>query len=214
MPKDAKKTLGESAYQALRKKVLSLESGTYLSARQFAAEIGMSYTPVREAFLRLQREGALRQVPSVGFFVESLDLNDILQIYQVRECVEPFALQKVFSRILPQHILQMRAHVESQVEALKAGDIMQYMKLDIALHEIVLDIYGNKHIKSMYHSIREHYMFCSNKIAVTYYPDAIIEHTEWIDAIDSGDKERALNLLNKHIENAKQRMKDGYINIL
>ncbi len=214
MPKDIKKTLGESAYQALRKKVLTLESGTYLSARQFAEEIGMSYTPVREAFLRLQREGALRQVPSVGFFVETLDLNDILQIYQVRECVEPFTLQKVFTRIQPQHVLQMRTLVDSQSEALTEGDIMQYMKLDIALHEVILDIYGNKHIKNMYHSIREHYMFCSNKIAVAYYPDAIIEHTQWIDAIERGEKDNAIDLLNKHIENAKQRMKDGYINII
>lgn len=214
MPRDAKNTLGERAYQALRDKILTLDSGTYLSARQFANEIGMSYTPVREAFLRLQREGSLRQVPNVGFFVETMDLKDILQIYQVRECIEPFILQKVFSLFLPQHIAQMRSLVEQQSRALKTGDIMQYMRLDITLHEVGLEIYGNKHIKSLYHSIREQYMICSNKIAVAYYPDAISEHNAFITAIEQGDKELALTLINQHIENAKQRMKDGYTNII
>lgn len=214
MPRETKNTLGERAYQALRDKVLTLDSGTYLSARKFANEIGMSYTPVREAFLRLQREGSLRQVPNVGFFVETMDLNDILQTYQVRECIEPFVLQKVFSLFMPPHISKMRAFVQQQTEALKEGDIMQYMRLDIALHEVMLDIYGNKHISALYHGIREQYMFCSQKIAVTYYPDAITEHTNWINAIEQGDKALALSLINAHIENAKQRMKDGYINVI
>lgn len=214
MPKNSKHTLGERAYHALREKVMTLESGTYLSARGFADEIGMSYTPVREAFLRLQREGSLRQVPNVGFFVETMDLNDILQVYQVRECIEPFVLNKVFPLFLPQHIHQMRSLSDMQKEALQAGDIVQYMRLDIALHEVVLDLYANKHLKNLYHSIREHYMFCSQKIGVTHHPDAIAEHSEWIDAIEAKDREVALRLTVEHIENAKQRMKDGYINVI
>lgn len=208
-----RETLGDRAYYALKDKIVTLESGTYLSARRFANDIGMSYTPVREAFLRLRREGSIRQVPNVGFFVETMDLSDLVQFFQVRECIEPYVLRKVISRVSPLQIQMMRDYVEKQSQALASGDIMQYMLLDITLHEVLLNLYGNRHLITLYHSIREKYMVCSNKVAVDYYPDAMSEHTSLIDAIERSDIKSSLKLLTNHIENAKQRMQDGYINV-
>lgn len=209
-----KNTLSDKAYQALKEKIINLKSGSYLSARQFASEIGMSYTPVREAFLRLQREGAIKQVPNVGFFVENIDLADLYQSYEVRECIEPFVLKKAFNRFTPEHITTMKALIEKQNKTLASGKIMQYMRLDIELHEIMFRIYNNKPLLDFYRSIREQHMFCSNKIAVTFNEDALQEHKMLIDAIEAGDLQSALNILNSHIENAKQRMKEGYISVI
>jgi DNA-binding GntR family transcriptional regulator len=141
----AKDTLSEKAYQTLKDKIITLKSGSYLSARQFANEIGMSYTPVREAFLRLQREGAIKQVPNVGFFVETIDWANLYQSYEVRECIEPFVLKKAFNRFTPEHTAAMRNIVEKQSKALSSGKIMQYMRLDIDLHEVMFrtDFYEN-----------------------------------------------------------------------
>ena len=205
---------GKQAYAELKKKILTVEGGAYLSARQFANEIGMSYTPVREAFLRLQSEGTLRQVPGVGYFVATMDINDMLQAFQVRECIEPFVLQKVFAHIKPEDIARMREYIEEQKEALAAGDIAKYMKLDIRLHEVTMDAYGNQHLKSAYHTIREKYMYCSNRIALTFSPSAIDEHAEMVDSIEACDLEQSLKLLNDNIDNARQRMMDGYITVV
>lgn len=209
-----KNTLSEKAYQALKDKIINLKSGSYLSARQFASEIGMSYTPVREAFLRLNREGAIKQVPNVGFFVETVDLADLYQSYEVRECIEPFVLKKAFNRFTSEDIATMRTFVENQAKALSSGNIMEYMNLDIELHEIMFRIYNNRQLLELYRNIREQHMFCSNKIAITFNEDALHEHTLFIDAIEAGDLEKALYILNTHIENAKQRMKEGYISVI
>ena len=207
-------SLGEHAYNVLKEKLLTLEGGAYLSSRQFANEIGMSYTPVREAFLRLQKEGALKQIPNVGFFVAEMNINEIMQLFEVRECIEPFVLKQIITRVTPSHIVLMRALVEEQKQALDAGEITRYMKLDIEIHEVLLDIYGNPHLKSMYHTVRERYMICSNRIALAFHPDALEEHTSLIDAIEAGNTELALDLLNKHFENAKQRIMEGYIKVI
>ena len=209
----AKDTLSEKAYQALKEKITNLQSGSYLSARQFASEIKMSYTPVREAFLRLQREGTIRQVPNVGFFVENIDLVDIYQSYEVRECIEPFVLKKAFNRFTPEHISHMRALLEKQIKTLSSGKIMQYMRYDIELHEIMFNIYNNKPLLELYRNIREQHMFCSNKIAIAFNEDALDEHKMFIDSIEAGDLQRSLSILNSHIDNAKQRMKEGYISV-
>lgn len=95
----SKITLGEKAYEALKKKVATMESGAHLSVRSFAKEIGIGYTPVREAFLRMEREGTLRQIPNVGFFVQGYDFTSVIHYYQVRECVEPFVLKQVFAQL-------------------------------------------------------------------------------------------------------------------
>ena len=212
--RNTKETLSEQAYSVLKEKLLTLESGAYLSARQFANDIGMSYTPVREAFLRLQSEGALKQIPNVGFFVATMDLSEMAQLFQVRECVEPFVLNKVFQRITGEHITRMREHENEQREALAAKDIARYMAIDIRLHSVLLELYGNQHLISLYSKVREKYMFCSNRIALGFYPGAIDEHSRVIDAIEAGDAELSLELLNSHIDNAKQRMMEGYTNVV
>ena len=206
-------SLSEHAYVSLKEKLLTMESGAYLSARKFANEIGVSYTPVREAFLRLQKEGALKQIPNVGFLVATMDINEILQMFQVRECIEPFVLRHVIKRMTPNYISTMRRYTEEQKQALEVRDIVQYMKLDIKIHEVLLDIYDNQHLKTMYHTIREKHLFCSKRIAQMLYPGALEEHAKLIDAIESGDTKLATKVLNEHIENAKQRIMEGYIKI-
>lgn len=207
-------TLSEQAYNALKEKILTLESGAYISARQFANEVDMSYTPVREAFLRLQSEGTLRQAPNVGFYVASMDINDILQLYQVRECIEPFVLKQVINRVTPSHIILMRKFAEEQKQSLNTKDIAKYMKIDISLHEVLLDLYGNPYFISMYHTAREKYMFCSNRIALSFSSDALEEHVKLIDAIESGDTELSLKMLDLHFENAKKRVMEGFIKVI
>jgi DNA-binding GntR family transcriptional regulator len=206
-------TLSELAYDTLKEKLLTMESGAYLSARQFAQEIGISYTPVREAFLRLQKEGALKQIPNVGFFVATMDVNDILEMFQVRECIEPFVLQNVATRVTPSHIVIMRGYNEEQRHALETGNITKYMKLDIKIHEVLLDIYDNPHLASIYHTVREKYLFCSKRIALSFYPDALEEHDKLISAIESGEVELSEKILREHIENAKLRIMEGYIKV-
>ena len=99
----SKKPLSTIAYKTIKTRIANMPSGSYLSARQCALELGISYTPVREAFLQLQKEGVLRQVPNVGFFIESIDLTDLFQMFQVRECIELFALDKIFDKLGASH---------------------------------------------------------------------------------------------------------------
>ncbi len=206
-------TLGEQAYQALKNKIMTLESGTYMSARQFATEIGMSYTPVREAFLRLQREGYVKQIPNVGFFVETMKFSDLIQFYQVRECLEPFVLNKVFSRFTPQHLAQMKEYIEMQRAALMEGEIMEYIALDVKVHEVMFDLYGNHYLAEFYHNIRSQYMICSDYVARAGNPVAVRDHEMIVKAIEEGRKEDAHTLLCDHISESKFRIKQGYMNI-
>jgi DNA-binding GntR family transcriptional regulator len=136
------KPLSDQAYVLLKRKIMSEGSGAYISARQFATEVGISYTPVREAFLRLQKEGALKLVPNVGFFVQSLDLPDLLQILEVREAIETFVWDKVFDHLGLDSLIQMKNLVKQQREAVISGDAFMYHQVDKSMHEIPFRIYA------------------------------------------------------------------------
>lgn len=213
MKEKTKSSLSDVAYRALKERIITLGGGSYISARQFANEVGLSYTPVREAFLRMQREGTLKLIPNVGFFINTFDISELIQIYQARECTELFVLDKAFDLIKKEHIEQMKI-VNSHLDtALSRGNIIEYQQLDIKFHEIIFVIYGNKHLLRFYRNIREQYMLCSVKVAKRQSNAAILEHAELIASIEAGNKEKAISDLKKNISLAKERMIEGYINV-
>src|SRR5659263_221116 len=176
MSGDMKNNLSNVAYNALRNKVMNAEAGSYLSARQLAKDIGISYTPVREAFLRMVKEGALRLEPNVGFFVQSLDINDLVQIFQVRECIEAFILDKVFTRITQAELNQMKQLTKQMDDALNRDDISEYQSLDVVFHDIIFKLYGNRLLENFYSDIRDQYMICSKEVAGRQTHRSINEH--------------------------------------
>lgn len=213
MKEKSKSSLSDVAYHALKKKIITLGGGSYISARQFANELGLSYTPVREAFLRLQREGTLKLIPNVGFFINTFDIGELIQIFQARECTEVFVLEKAFDLVTKEHIDQMKKINAQLAAALAKGNIVEYQQLDIKLHETLFIIYGNRHLLNFYRNIREQYMLCSVRVAKRLSNAAVLEHAEVIECIESGDKEKAVNALKKNITQAKERVIEGYINV-
>lgn len=209
-----KKTLmlSEVAYQELKERIAKLPSGSYLSARQYAKDLGMSYTPIREAFLHLQKDGILRQVPNVGFFVASIDLADLIQVFQVRECIEVFALQKVFQKLRQEHIDKMHKHCKELRTAKEKGDSYHYMAADAAFHKIPLELLGNSCLLTVYDNVRSQYTLCTAQLVKTLDDEVAAEHEGIIASIENRDMEQALEMLRTHIVNMKQRLLESYVN--
>lgn len=203
----------DEAYLALKKKIANMDSGSHLSIRNFASEIGMSYTPVREAFLRLEQEGVLRQVPHVGFFVQGYDMPAIAHCYQVRECLEPFVLQNVFHLLTADDIQLMQEHLDAGTAAIREGSLSSFIDHDIAFHEVIFTRYGNPYLSSLYHSVREKNKYCSKGIQ-TVFSYATEDHTQLLNAIKAGNLGKSVEILSTHIKHAKANMLAGFVELL
>lgn len=207
----SKKPLSTIAYKTIKTRIANMPSGSYLSARQCALELGISYTPVREAFLQLQKEGVLRQVPNVGFFIESIDLTDLFQMFQVRECIELFALDKVFDKLGASHVAAMRHTCLQAEEALRANDGYRYSELDGAFHRIPLELLGNKPLLALYDETRAKYLIVSGQMLPLIDDGIQSGHLSLIDAVERRDKAGAARVLLHHIQEMKQRIIDNYV---
>jgi DNA-binding GntR family transcriptional regulator len=70
-----------------------LPEGSRINEVHLAAELGVSRTPLREALARLAQEGALDNVPRIGWFVRPLTIEELEQIYPIRPLLDPEALR-------------------------------------------------------------------------------------------------------------------------
>ena len=88
--KPANTSLAEKAYSVIREKILrgDLPLGQILSRRKLADELEMSFSPVTEAFQRLEADGLVESRPRVGTRVRIPTTLDVRGHYVVREALE------------------------------------------------------------------------------------------------------------------------------
>ncbi len=86
-------TYKEKAFKTIRRQIISnqLPAGEPLNERELAGRLSISKTPIREAILLLHNEGLVRFFPKKGAFVAPVTLDDVREIIQIREGIEPVA---------------------------------------------------------------------------------------------------------------------------
>lgn len=203
-------SLSEKAYYRVKDMISTCEKGKYLSMRDVALQLGMSYTPVREAFQKLKNEGLLQLEPNVGFFVPSLDINDLLKIYQARECIEPFAFEGAADLLTAADIAALKESIRKQKKCLTQKKIKEYLREDEKFHQVFLDVFNNPYMTELVKSVRAKYLVCSKSIKHGS-EIALVEHEKIVEYLEQGQMEKAANLLKEHITAAKLRMMEGYI---
>lgn len=97
----------EIVLERLRKAIMdgSFEPGDRLVETSIAEGMGVSRTPVREAFRQLEIEGLAENVPRKGTIVKGISKRDILEIYEIREVLEGLAFRLACANISEARIL-------------------------------------------------------------------------------------------------------------
>jgi DNA-binding GntR family transcriptional regulator len=103
-------TLREAIIESL------LPPGERLSEVSLAQQLNVSRTPVREAFVQLEREGLVSVVPRVGAYVRAVTAREVDEIYTVRAALESLAVELAAANIT----LLGRARLEEVIEAMRA----------------------------------------------------------------------------------------------
>uniref|UniRef100_A0A8R2D7D9 HTH gntR-type domain-containing protein n=2 Tax=cellular organisms TaxID=131567 RepID=A0A8R2D7D9_ACYPI len=105
-----KPSLSEIAYRRIKEMILSLTlaPGSSLTEMGLIDQLGMSRTPIREALYRLQQERFVELTPRKGWFVSEIKLQDIQQLFVIREALEGIATRQATQRT-PDHELAVMA---------------------------------------------------------------------------------------------------------
>jgi len=130
----------------------SLTASSLITEGDIAQTLGLSRTPVREAFLALESAGLLRLFPKKGAVVTAIDDDETAELLQVRILLETKAVQLLGER--PQHIdavaTELRELIQAQSDAAAAGDLLAYARADHRFHSRIVDETRNRVIDDIY----------------------------------------------------------------
>lgn len=107
-----------------------LSPGERINEVHLARQLGVSRTPLREALVRLAHEGALRIAPRIGYFVQSLTLDEFEQIYAIRQLLDPEALR--LAGVPSRERLERLVEINDAMSL--AGDAESVIALDDEFH--------------------------------------------------------------------------------
>lgn len=194
------------AYDYLYNAILSNEilPGTPISESDIASKLGISRTPIREALKILDTEGLVKQIRNRGTFVTEITIQDIEEIFTLRELFEIHSLKSAYKFITDETL----NHLESQIVSLKEGDDQKrYFDVDEMIHGTIVNHSGNSRLITFRNLINSQIKMLRIISAQdpSHFKRSREQHLEIIKAIKSRDLETAESLLENHIREIKDR---------
>jgi DNA-binding GntR family transcriptional regulator len=127
---------GARTFLALRHAIvtLKLQPGQWFSEQEMAQQLGVSRTPVREAFIKLAEAGLVEVLPQRGSFVRKISVKAVRDARFVREAIELAVLRQAVGRLEPGFFRAGRELIAAQRAAAADADLERFLELDDAFH--------------------------------------------------------------------------------
>jgi DNA-binding GntR family transcriptional regulator len=175
--------------------------GAQLREVELAAALGVSRGPVREALLKLEREGLVRGEWHRGTTVTALSDGDVAELASLRAALEQLAVGLVVERG------EGLAEVDAAVRRMeRAADEHEMVRCDLAFHDAVYAAAGHRRLEEAWRAIRSQvHLFLLTRIGVDsdgYLAGIPAEHRQLADALREGDRDAALELFATHRRHA------------
>jgi len=216
----ARGPLVEQVYKSLKDAIITgrIAPGCCLYEEPLTQALGVSRTPLREAFNRLKSDGLIEVIPHRGAFVVELEAHDIDNLLEAREVIETAFFMRAARRLAPEELLKIRqalqrSHRQLQGKRGKADQqkaLQTYLRIDRDLHDRLIEASGNKYWLKLYHDLRERIELCGHQVSQLphRFRRIVQEHLELIEALLAGDLARGRQCLRTHIRNVQQGVQE------
>lgn len=150
-------SLREQARGFLRTSVVTgvLEEGRLYSVGEFAQQLGVSATPVREAVFDLAHQGLVEVVRNRGFMVLPLTDQDLDEIFQLRMLLEVPAVEALAGRLDANIVARSRDLVRQCLTAARDADLAGFLEADREFHLLLLSAYHNSRLLQIVDRLRD-----------------------------------------------------------
>jgi DNA-binding GntR family transcriptional regulator len=198
-----RRPLHEEAADRLRDLIVQgrLVAGIRLNERLLTAELGVSRTPLREAFKVLATEGLVELLPNRGAIVSQMDPVRLSESLAVMGALEALAGELACRSATDAQINEVRALHYEMLAYHARGDLAGYFKFNQAIHLKIVKYSGNSMLYNIYRQLngnvrRARYMANLSK---ERWDAAVREHDEILAALAARDVKRIKALLSDHL---------------
>lgn len=194
----------DDAYRVLHARIVSgeLKPGQKMREVEIADSLGLSRTPVREAFHRLKGDGLLTQEPNKGAVVRQLDYQSISELYKIREVLEGTAAGLAARQISEVELAALYDMLALQMQA--KDDVAEASRLNKLFHRTLCLSAHNRYLVEMIDGLDlSMALLGRSTLGLDARKDeAIAEHREILDAIAADDATAAEETARRHIRSA------------
>lgn len=208
--------LREQAYDAFTRHLLDrrLLPGQFVSQRELADRTSMSLAAIREMIPRLEAEGLIRAINQRGLQIVHVDLQMVIDAFQLREMIETTAIV-AFVRKAPAEEVEAHAGLLDRLleqtgdgSAVPPALLEEAQRADWALHDAFVATLGNRILADIHrvNSIRIR-MILQERISITRprMPSTLQQHKAILDAIRGRDEAAAVAALKAHLACSRER---------
>jgi DNA-binding GntR family transcriptional regulator len=194
--------LREQVLQHVRAEIISGQSlpGTMYSVPTLADDLGVSTTPVREALLELARNGLIEPVRNRGFRVLETTLEELSELFEVRELLEVRAAE-LLTRRAPKGLGGLARLADEIRDAVKVDDVHGYLEADRRFHQAFIAAAGNALLTQMAMAARDRMRLygISSRAGLERQVASVAEHYKLIELAMVGNVKSIKVLLKEHI---------------
>ncbi|MGC3954987.1 MAG: GntR family transcriptional regulator [Propionicimonas sp.] len=196
-------SLVEVAQDYLRERITSggFAPGYRLKERDLVEEIGISRVPIREALRGLASEGFVTLTPRRGAVVTTLEPEDLVEIFEVREALEVQEAALAARKATPAEIAMMFEQVTASERGLLDGDRKAVDQANLAFHAVLVQMTHNDLLSKLLEPLqnRLNWLLRQN-------PDPrelCVEHRALAEAIAAHDVAEAQRLAIRHVQTSR-----------
>ncbi|ODV10966.1 MAG: GntR family transcriptional regulator [Rubrivivax sp. SCN 70-15] len=184
-----------------------LMPGTKLAEQQIADLFKVSRTLVRQALNQLSRDRLVTLEPARGAFVARPSVDEARQVFEVRKMVEAALLRQLCARITDAQIVELRAHLKREADAVARTDVTGRTRLLADFHVVLARMLGNEVLAQLLADLLSR----SSLIALMYQSSHSAEHSAHehvaiVDALERRDARAAVRLLEAHLGNVERNL--------
>jgi GntR family transcriptional regulator, rspAB operon transcriptional repressor len=203
--------LRETVYEQLRADVISckLAPGAEIREAELAARFDMSKSPVRDALMRLEREGLVITLPRQGYRVAPVSLGDVLDMFHLRAALERACIERIVARATDEQLKSLDTF-RRFVAAKWGGGFIAFNR---AFHRRIAELGGNARMRDQLNDLIDQ-LERAVQVSVANIrqgdPQVLVnEHVEIIDALQARALKRAQRLAERHIAQAGRRVSNA-----
>ena len=204
--------LRDVVFNTLRQAILrgELKPGERLMEIQLANKLGVSRTPIREAIRKLELEGLVLMIPRKGAEVAEITEKSLRDVLEVRRALEELSVQLACEKITKEEIRELERVAKEFQQVVKSSDITEIAEVDVRFHDIIYTATDNQKLIQLLNNLREQmYRYRAEYLKRDgVFPQLIAEHEAIIRHIENNEKEKATEVMCRHIDNQVEAVID------
>ncbi len=201
----------ERAFSQIQRWIIdgTLQPGEKLLDAELAETLGVSRTPIREAFQLLEMQGLVVMQPGKETRVTEIEKEDIFKLYSTLAALHALAAEVTAQTIVAEQIEQLRSINTSFATAIANQEVFQAMEADEQFHDLIVELSDNSYIATFNTSLQIHirrfkYVFLKQPITATQV--SVDEHLAIIEAFEQRDGKKAQDMMKQNLIRPMQEL--------